>query len=603
MTKRLKPIIALVIIALAIFTLYACSTAPQKPANPKQGDYTHTKEYISWLIRQEMADADVTGLSIALVDEKGIVWAEGFGFADKESNIKATPDTLYNAGSISKIFTATAAMQLAEQGKLDIDQPLQKYLPEFSIKSRFGDTSKITPRNLMTHHSGLPCNWSLGMIVRNPGPFTEAVTAIKDEYTAYPPDYIFTYSNLGMALLGAAVGKVGNEEYTDYMSTHLLQPLGMSHSNFAPSTTSKSYHNGKVVEALPMRDLPASGLNSSANDIAHFMQMLFSDGKFAGKQILRPETLSKMYTVQNANVAMDFDSRVGLGWMLNSIDVPHGGTVASHGGLTMNFHSLIAVLPEHKLGVVVLSNSTTAQSAVNKISTETLKLALEAKLGITHQPKIDLATEKPDVNKNGMQAYEGYFDTLIGLIKVKGKVDDLQTEIMGLTFELLPHDNKELGLRFKLFGLIPIKIDALERVRLSLHSIDGHNVLALKNNGQSLLIGEKLTPVTIPKHMFDYVGDYEIINKPNGPIFDSVRVIHEDGMLIGEFTFPKKETGFVFYPGYVFRIALKPVSDNAVVFSGLGPGKGETMHLNKIGGEAHISISGLEFRRKPDKHS
>ena len=595
---RLKPVVAIIIL-----TLVACSTPPQKPASPRLGDYTHTKEYITWLIKQEMADADVTGLSIALVDEKGIVWSEGFGYADKEAEIRATPDTVYNAGSISKIFTAAAAMQLAEQGKLDIDQPLQKYLPEFSIKSRFGDTHKITPRNLMTHHSGLPCNWSLGMIVRNPGPFTESVMALKDEYTAYPPDYIFSYSNLGMALLGAAIGKVGSEDYANYMSTHLLKPLGMTHSELAPSTRSKSYHHGKVVEALPMRDLPASGLNSSANDIANFMQMLFSDGKYAGKQILHPETLNKMYTVQNANMAMDFDSRVGLGWMLNSIEVPHGGTVASHGGLTMNFHSLIAVLPEHKLGVVVLSNSTTAQSAVNKISTEALKLALEAKRGISPLPANSEIAKKPAINKSIAQEYAGYFDTLIGLIKVEGKVDDLKTEIMGLTFEVLPHDNRELSLRFKLFGLIPIKIDALEKVSLSLHNIDGRNVLALKNNGQSLLIGEKLSPVTIPEHMFDYVGEYEIISKPNGPTFDSVRVIHEDGMLIGEFTFPKKETGFVFYPGYVFRIALKPVADNAVIFSGLGPGKGETMHLSKIDNETRISISGLEFRKKPVRQS
>ena len=282
-----------IVVAIIILTLVACSTPPQKPASVRLGDYTHAREHISWLIRQEMSDANVTGLSIALVDENGIVWSEGFGYADKEAEIKATSDTVYNVGSITKIFTAAAAMQLAEQGKLDIDQPLQKYLPEFSIKSRFGDTRKITPRNLMTHHSGLPVNWSLGMIVRNPGPFTELVTAMKDEYTAYPPDYIFSYSNLGMALLGAAIGKVGSEDFTSYMNTHMLKPLGMTHSEFSPSTRSKSYHHGRVVEALPMRDLPASGLNSSANDIAHFMQMLFSEGNFAGKQILRPETLGK----------------------------------------------------------------------------------------------------------------------------------------------------------------------------------------------------------------------------------------------------------------------------------------------------------------------
>ena len=84
-----------------------------------------------------MKNADVTGLSIALVDDQRVVWAQGFGYADKAANIKATADTTYHLGSIAKVFTATAAMQLAEQGKLDIDQPIQKYLPEFSIKSRY----------------------------------------------------------------------------------------------------------------------------------------------------------------------------------------------------------------------------------------------------------------------------------------------------------------------------------------------------------------------------------------------------------------------------------------------------------------------------------
>jgi CubicO group peptidase (beta-lactamase class C family) len=591
------------ILAFSIFTLSACSTPPQKPASQPGGDYTYTSEYISWLIKQEMSDADITGLSIALVDDKNIIWAQGFGYADKQANIRATPDTVYNVGSVSKVFTATAAMQLAEQGMLDIDQPLQKYLPEFSIKSRFGDTHKITPRNLMTHHSGLPCNWVQGMIVRHPGPFTEVVTAVKDEYTAYPTDYVFSYSNLGITLLGATVGKVGGTGYTNYMDTYLLNPLGMTHSKFASSTTSKSYDNGKEIEVMPMRDLPASGLNSSVTDIAHFMQMVLAAGKYNGKQILKPESLREMFKVQNADVQMDFDSKVGLGWMLNAVDVPHSGTVASHAGLTMNFHTLMAVLPEHKLGVVVMSNSTTAQSVVSKVAAETLRLALEAKRGIA-QPAMVMKEVKSDLlTEDDTRSYEGYFDTLIGLVKVSGKPGDLHTEFMGQKFELISHDDKEVGVLFKLFGFIPLKIDALDDVRISIHNINGRDVLALKNNGQSILIGEKLTPVTIPEQMLDFVGDYEAVNKPDGPSFASVQVLHKDGYLIGAFTFPSKKSGFVFHPGFVFRVALKPVADNEVVLEGLGPGKDETMHLRKIGGEAHISLSGLEFRRKPEKRS
>ena len=127
-----------IIFAVLIVALSACSTPPKKPANAMQGDYTYTRQYITWLIEKEMREADVTGLSIALVDDQQVVWSQGFGYANKQANMRATPDTVYHLGSIAKVFTATAAMQLAEQGKLDIDQPLQHYLPEFSIRSRAG---------------------------------------------------------------------------------------------------------------------------------------------------------------------------------------------------------------------------------------------------------------------------------------------------------------------------------------------------------------------------------------------------------------------------------------------------------------------------------
>lgn len=582
------------IIAPVIAALAACSSQPQKPASSPRGDYAYTRQYISWLIGQEMDDADVTGLSIALVDDQEIVWSQGFGYADKQAKLEATPDTVYHLGSIAKVFTATAAMQLAEQGKMDIGQPLQKYLPEFSIKSRFGDTGRITPLNIMTHHSGLPANWVLGMSERHPGPFTEVVTAVKDEYLAYPPDYVFSYSNLGVTLLGAAIGKVSGAGYAGYMDAHLLQPLEMKHSAFTSTIPGKSYDKGREIEAMPLRDLPSGGLNSSASDIAHFMQMVFADGRYKGRQIIKPESLHKMLTVQNANLPLDFDFKMGLGWMLSGMDVPRGGTVANHGGSTLNYHTMMAVLPEYKLGVVVLSNSTTAQGVIGKVAEATLKLALEAKRGIVQPEQVVQEMKTVPLTTDDISAYEGYFDTLIGLVKVRGKGGDLHAEIMGQKLELLKHENQQFGVRFKLFGFIPLKIGVLEELKLSLHKIDGHDVLALTSKEQSMLIGEKIEPVTITKQMLDYTGEYEIVNKHDGPMPDSVRIRFEDGLLIGAFTFPQK-------PGFVFQSALMPVADNEIVMAGLGPGKGETLHLSKSGGEAHISYSGFDLRKIPSK--
>ena len=578
-------------LAFSIACLSACSTPPHKPVSNVSGDYAFTRQYISWLIEKEMDAADVTGLSIALVDDQQVLWEQGFGYADKQAQLKASPDTVYFLGSIAKVFTATAAMQLAEQGRLDIDQPLQKYLPQFSIKSRFGDTHTITPRNIMTHHSGLPSNFVRGMSERRPAAFTDVVLAVKDEYMAYPSDYIFAYSNLGVTLLGSAISAVSGEDYSSYMERHLLRPLGMNRSAFTHDIDSKSYEYGKEIEIFPLRDLPSGGLTSSVRDISHFMQMVFAGGNYRGQKIVQPETLQEMFRVQNGKIPLDFDLKMGLGWMLNDMEVPGGGMVARHAGTTLNSHTLMVLLPEHKLGVVVLSNSTTAKEVVSTIATETLKLALETKRGIVQPARSASQSKNVPLTADNIRAYEGYFDTIIGLVKVSGKSGNLYAEIMGQKLELMPQEDKQFNVRFKLFGFIPLKIGALEEVSLSLHSIDGHDVLALKSNGQSMLIGKKLTPVTIPEEMLEYVGDYEIINKHDGPMPDSVRMVHEDGLLIGSFTFPQK-------PGFVFRAALQPVNDNEMLLAGLGPGKGETLRLTKNGNEARISFSGFELRKK-----
>ncbi len=179
-----------------------------------------------------MAKNKVTGLSVALVDDKGLIWAQGFGYADKENNIPATPQTVYRVASISKIFTATAIMQLAEQGRINVDEPLTTYLPEFSIKTRFPGGGRITPRNLMTHHSGLPANFYKGIFSSNPEHFTKVIKEIKDEYLAYPPDYVYSYSNLGVTLLGGVIERVSGKDYASYMDESILGPIGMDNSSF-----------------------------------------------------------------------------------------------------------------------------------------------------------------------------------------------------------------------------------------------------------------------------------------------------------------------------------------------------------------------------------
>ena len=242
--------------------LAACSThTPVKPVNLPRENYAYAQSYLIWLIEKEMADNNITGLSIALVDDQKLVWSSGFGYSDVENNVPATPRTAYRMGSIAKLMTATAAMQMAERGQMDIDQPLTRYLPEFSIRSRLHSTAPITPRNIMSHHSGLPANFLKGMLSKNPKYFTTLVKDVQEEYVSYPPNFVFAYSNLGVTLLGAAIERTGNQNFNDYLKQSLFDPLGMRDSYFSSQPELNGYSNGKVAEFCRCATcLPAAGV-------------------------------------------------------------------------------------------------------------------------------------------------------------------------------------------------------------------------------------------------------------------------------------------------------------------------------------------------------
>ena len=284
----------------ALLFLGACSTPiPVKPANLPRANYAYVQRYLTWLIKKEMADSSITGLSIALVDDQKLVWSSGFGYADAENKVPATSRTAYRMGSIAKLLTATAAMQLSERRRLDIDLPLSRYLPEFSIRSRFHSAESITPRNIMSHHSGLPANFLRGMVSRNPRYFTTLVNDVRDEYVAYPPNYVFAYSNLGVTLLGAAIERISGQDFNQYLHRVLFAPLGMRDSYFSSQPDLKGYTDGKLSEVLPLRDLPSGGLVSSVDDLSRFMRMVFAGGRAGTRQILKPETLAEMFRSQN----------------------------------------------------------------------------------------------------------------------------------------------------------------------------------------------------------------------------------------------------------------------------------------------------------------
>jgi len=374
------------------------------------------------------------------------------------------------------------------------------------------------------------------------------------------------------------------------MGQHFFQPLGMNRSSFASRAVTKAYDHNKPIEVFSLRDMPAANLLSNVVDLSQFVKMQFAEGRSGKQQILLPETTREMVRVQNANFPLTFDSYVGLGWLLSGIQVPGAGRVASHGGSLPDSHSMMSILPDHKLGVVILSNSATSASSVSKIASESLRLMLEAKTGIRPLPKTTVRAEERDPSEEELSFFNGHFDTLVGLVNVSSESGKINVDAVGHQFQLVPHVDGQLSLKYKLLGLLPVRVGVFEHIRLSTATINGRQIIIGKLGGETQIFGEKLRPAPIPESFKKLVGKYEIIDKNDGPTPDKILLKEEYGQLVGELSFPEK-------PELLLRIAFQPVSENEAITAGLGSGRGDTLRVIKKDGEDRLAYSGLLLRK------
>ncbi|RIK39536.1 MAG: serine hydrolase [Chloroflexi bacterium] len=318
----------------------------------------------AWLEAQ-MAQREQPGLSIGIVYDQQLVWARGFGYADLARKVPATPNTLYRIASITKLFTSTAILQLRDEGKVQLDDPLTCYLPWFQIKQRFPDAPPITLRHLLTHTSGLPREAAFPYWVDNEFPDIEAIRKyLPEQETALATEAKWKYSNLGLTLLGEVVSAVTGMPWADYIEQKILQPLGME--NTFARTVPADHPQLAVGYGRRLRNQPRSisphsdtnGIAPSANmtscveDLAKFAMLQLRDGPRQGKQVLRGASLREMQRVHWLNP--DWSAGRGLGFYVWRLS---GKTLAGHGGALQGYRTEFQVCPEDKVAVIVLTNA------------------------------------------------------------------------------------------------------------------------------------------------------------------------------------------------------------------------------------------------------
>ncbi|MFC2151552.1 serine hydrolase domain-containing protein [Bacteroidota bacterium] len=544
-------------------------------------------------IEKTMKSAKINGLSIAVVDNQEVIWAEGFGYADEENDVKATAKTVYNVGSMSKLFTATCVMQLAEQGKVDIDESIKNYIPEFYIKSHYEKPGIITPRLLLTHHSGIPGDVLKDLFSENPEPFTNIVSLLNQEYNCTQPNFGWAYSNAGFSLLGVLVERASGENFIDYTQNQLLEKLNMRNSSFKHTPEveklfSKGYVRGKEYNEPLARDVPAGMLNSNVLDLANFIKMTFNNGQFGVNQIISANTLNEMQTPQNEDCPLfEYERRMGLGWMLSK-NWEFAGGMAHHGGDTYVFHSDLITLPGQKLGVVVLTNSSGGSRNTSKIAMEILTRTLEVRRNLKKSvnEKVEkLKYVKP--NADILKKSEG--DYIFGggqpmTIKVDGNKLIGSNPEFKMVFKYNNKGRFTPGIR--LLGFIPI---TMKSQQMKMKTVNGMDVILMYDeNNDSSIVGIRTQKPEITDVWKNRFGKYKAVNS------------NSDFKTLSDFELSEMDGYLIFqvrtFNGHLLKLAIKPLNDNMAIIDGIGRGAGATLIFE----EDKIRYSGYELMKESD---
>lgn len=354
----------------------------------------------------ELQEKNAPGAAVAIVSGNKIIFAKGFGVSNVETNAPATPDTLFQIGSITKTFTATAVLTLADEGKLKLDAPIGDYAKGLNPK-----IARVTLHQLLSHTAG---------IIDEPDEFggqDESMMATylrswKDNYALFDPGVVFSYSNSGFALAGFTAQEVTGKPYVDLMTERVFQPLGMARTTFRP-TVAMTYplavgHRAKrgekpfVVRPLPndARLYPAGTMYSSVNEMARFAIAFLNEGQLDGKQALSRSVIAKMQTPNARQLSATDDTSYGYGLFMNHY---RGVREFWHEGSMTGYVGAMTMVPDERFAVIILCNGD------GVLLSKTREKAMELMLRLT--PKEEPKPETPQaMSEAEMKRYVGVYE-------------------------------------------------------------------------------------------------------------------------------------------------------------------------------------------------
>jgi CubicO group peptidase (beta-lactamase class C family)/D-alanyl-D-alanine dipeptidase len=559
------PLLYLTALIFALLLVPFPAPADEKPP----AKYAAAVEPLQRWLDQEVADKKLPALSIALVDDQTVVWSHGFGYQDPRAKTPATADTLYRVGSVSKPFTTLLLMILVEMGVFDLDAPVQDYLPEFQPVNKSG--KKITLRQMVSHRSGLVRESPVGNYFDASGPtLAQTVKSLNGTELVYVPEAKTSYSNAALATVGYIMERSQKEKYETLIQRRLLDPIGMTNSSYDPPPGLRSqvaralmwsYH-GREFPA-PTWDLgmaPAGSLYSSVNDQAKFLKFLFAGGKTAdGKQLLKRETLEKMYQIQFAKKGDK--TGFGLSFMVSEFE---GKRRIGHGGAVYGFATELAALPDDKLGVIVCS----ARDVSNGVTRHVADVALRHMLAVRAGKPFPAIERTEPVGTERAR-------TLAGRYQAGAKTLELYQRDGRLW--LFPHRG---GIKIELRKLGNDLVSDDWMGFGSKITVEGSDLIVGKDKEKYRRVDTPLPP-SCPAKWQSLIGEY-------GPNHNVLFILEKDGVLHALIE-------------WVFLYPLAEVSDNVYKFPDYGLYHGDRLAFqrDKAGNAVAVDAASVLFKRRP----
>jgi CubicO group peptidase (beta-lactamase class C family) len=406
---------------LVVFLASLMFVSPCLAQNTTVTDYPRVREALQLLelwVDAKRAFDDVPGMSMAVVYDQDIIWSKGFGLANREAQIPATPSTLYSICSISKLFTSIGLMQLRDAGHVHLDDPVSKHLEWFNIQDKYPDAPPVTVEGILTHSSGLPREsnqpyWSAPDF--NFPTREQIIEGLSSQEELYPAFEYFQYSNLGLTLAGEIVAAASGQSYDDYIRARILDPLNMS-STYTDIPVAEHGQRMAVGYSTKRRDstrpavtrfeargiAPAAGFASTVEDLAKFASWQFRVLHHGDEELMSRNTLREMQRVHW--IDRDWEAKRGLGFGMWRAD---DKTYVGHGGSCPGYRSDFNLDPVGKVATIFMTNAGGVSSSMfTRRAQEIVGLAIEEAIEESEEKQPD----SEDTTIQDLEIYLGTYD-------------------------------------------------------------------------------------------------------------------------------------------------------------------------------------------------